>query len=101
VLAVTSISESASLVALEAQLCGLRCVLSDGVPKESIISNNSKKMKKDAGISEWVDALMDKDYVGTAILSNEDYEVHNISKKMKEIYLRYYNEYRNNIVDSE
>lgn len=37
VLAVTSDTESSSLVAIEAQVCGTRCVLSAGVPEESIL----------------------------------------------------------------
>lgn len=92
VLAVTSISESSSLVAIEAQSCGLRCVLSDGVPEESIVSKNSKKIKAEATPREWADALLDTTYKGKAVCSLGDYEVHNVSKRMKSIYLKYYEE---------
>lgn len=89
VLAVTSESESSSLVALESQTCGLRCVLSDGVPQESVLLPNTRRMRRDATIEEWADALLNDTYSSIPAARKEDYEVHAMSRKMKEIYLRY------------
>jgi glycosyltransferase involved in cell wall biosynthesis len=94
VLAVTSKSESSSLVAIEAQVCGLRCVLSAGVPQESIISTNTKRMEANATINDWSKALLDDNFEGKAVCVAFDYEVHAMSKRMKEVYLQYYREYR-------
>jgi len=44
VLAITSESESASLVLLEAQACDVKCVISYGTPSESIITRKVVKM---------------------------------------------------------
>lgn len=93
VLAVTSDTESSSLVAIEAQVCGTRCVLSAGVPEESILLKNTQRLPKDATVNDWRDALMNDSYEGTPVARIEDYEVHNMSKKMKEIYLKYYSDY--------
>ena len=93
VLAVTSDTESSSLVAIEAQVCGTRCVLSAGVPVESILLKNTQRLSKDASVNDWRDALMNDSYEGTPVARIEDYEVHNMSKKMKEIYLKYYSDY--------
>lgn len=93
VLAVTSDTESSSLVAIEAQACGTRCVLSAGVPKESVLLKNTQRMSKSATVNDWRDALMNDSYEGTPAARIEDYEVHNMSKKMKEIYLKYYSDY--------
>lgn len=93
VLAVTSDTESSSLVAIEAQACGTRCVLSAGVPKESVLLKNTQRMSKSATVNDWRDALMNDSYEGTPTARIEDYEVHNMSKKMKEIYLKYYSDY--------
>lgn len=93
VLAVTSDSESSSLVAIEAQACGTRCVLSEGVPKESILINQTQRLEKNATKFDWCDALLDDNNFNTPIASVEDYEVHNISKKMKDIYLKHYLRY--------
>ena len=93
VLAVTSDTESSSLVAIEAQVCGTRCVLSAGVPEESVLLKNTQRMSKSATVNDWRDALMNDSYEGTPAARIEDYEVHNMSKKMKEIYLKYYSMY--------
>lgn len=93
VLAVTSDTESSSLVAIEAQACGTRCVLSAGVPKESILLTRTQRLKKNATSEEWCKALLNDSYENAPIVSVEDYEVHNMSKKMKEIYLKYYSAY--------
>ncbi len=92
VLGVTSISESSSLAALEAQALGLRCVISDGVPDESIITDHVKKMHANATADEWADALADAGYCGSKVCCEEDYEVHSVSAQLKNIYLRYWKE---------
>ena len=92
-MAVTSDTESSSLVAIEAQVCGTRCVLSAGVPVESILLKNTQRLSKDASVNDWRDALMNDSYEGTPAARIEDYEVHNMSKKMKKIYLKYYSDY--------
>lgn len=102
VLAVTSDTESSSLVAIEAQVCGTRCVLSAGVPEESVLLKNTRRLPKGASVNDWRDALMNDSYKGNPAVRIEDYEVHNMSKKMKEIYLKYYSGYtEKNHADTE
>ena len=96
VLAVTSDTESSSLVAIEAQVCGTRCVLSAGVPRESILLNRTQRLEIGATAKEWCSALLDDSYMGVPVANIEDYEVHNVSKKMKEVYLKYYSMYKEN-----
>ena len=94
VLGVTSISESASLTLIEAQICGLRCVISSGVPCESIISSFVKQMSYDAEADKWAKALLDEDFIGSPICDEDDYEVHELSKKLKDLYFKYWDEYK-------
>lgn len=89
VLAVTSESESSSLVAIEAQVCGLRCVLSAGVPMESTLLPQTHRLSTDATAEEWCDALLDECFIGTPVAREEDYEVHAMSRRMKKVYLKY------------
>ncbi len=96
VLAVTSDTESSSLVAIEAQACGTRCVLSAGVPKESILLKQTQRLGKNATSETWCNALLSDSNENIPIAFVEDYEVHNMSKKMKEIYLKYYSAYEEN-----
>lgn len=95
VLAITSESESASLVLLEAQACNLRCVISDGVPSESIITNRVKKMLTSSTIEDWTEALLDLNYTCEKKYDFCDYEVHKMSEKLKNIYIKYWKEYVN------
>ena len=95
-LGVTSKSESASLVLLEAQICGLNCVISNGVPKESIITNKVQQMKKESTIKDWAEALQNQKFEGQAFCTPEEYEKTEISKKMKDIYMKYWKEYKKN-----
>lgn len=93
VLGITSISESSSLVLLEAQALGVRCVISEGVPDESIITERVCQMPANAGLRQWADALADSDYHGTKVCEEEDYEVHAVSQKLKKMYLKYWSKY--------
>ncbi len=93
VLGVTSISESFSLTVLEAQALGVRCVISDGVPDESIITDRVKKMPPFASPEEWGNALAERDFIDRKVCDEKDYEVHAISARLKQIYLHYWKEY--------
>ena len=94
VLGITSISESASLTLIEAQICGLRCVISSGVPCESIISPLVKQMSFSDKVDKWAKEFLDKDFIGVTICKKGDYEVHELSKKLKAMYFKYWNEYK-------
>ena len=88
----TSHSESMSLVLMEAQACGCKCVISSGVPKESIITNNVVSMRENATLEEWTnDILTDNCSFEKPRFTEADYEVHAMSQKCKEMYLRYLN----------
>lgn len=93
VLAMTSESEASPLTLLEAQICNLRCVISSGVPNGSIVTNKVKKMKKNASISEWSKALLDKEYKGRKILDIKSYDEKEVLSQMKNTYLKYWKEY--------
>lgn len=92
VVAVPSFSEALPLVVLEAQMCGVRCVLSDGVPSESILLENTRKMPASATAEDWAKALLDTEYSGSAVLPMELYDVRQVNQQMKEIYQNRYHQ---------
>lgn len=53
-----SFSESFSLVLIEAQANGLRCVASDEIPQEVICNDNCLQISLNAPLDKWADALM-------------------------------------------
>lgn len=93
VLAITSVSESFSLVTLEAQICGTRCVISNGVPSEVIVSNVVRKMDAQDSAETWAEALLDTVYKGEKVSDIEEFDVHAVSRKLKNVYLKKWNEY--------
>lgn len=90
VLGLTSITEALPLVVLEAQFCGLRCIVSDGVPSESILLESSRKMPAGASPEAWAEALLDTEFHGSDVLPMELYDVHHTNRQIREIYLNYY-----------
>lgn len=88
VLAMPSKSEASPLVLLEAQICGLRSVISDGVPDEAIVSELVNKTSHGATKMEWVRKLIEEKKNNKQNAELSDYEVHNNSGVLKDMYLR-------------
>ena len=57
VFAMTSFFESSSIVTVEAQACGVRCVIADSIPKNVIVTKNVTSLSLDAPIDTWVLAM--------------------------------------------
>lgn len=99
VLAMTSTSEASPLVLLESQICGLRTIISAGVPSESIVTTIVKKMAKGATIEDWCNALLDVNFVGKKENDISNYEISSASQRMKDVYIKYWNQYRKEMND--
>lgn len=90
VLAVTSVSESCSLVALEAQVFERKCVISNGVPDSVIVSDNVIRMPESATNEQWKEALLGNwDCSPKGQLSLEDYDIDTTQKHLEELYIKY------------
>ena len=93
VFCVPSISEAASLVLLEAQAVDVFCVISAGVPEESIISEHVYQMKDNSNAKDWVDAIMNNSFRGKPVCTEAECDVNNATINLKSIYKKYYGEY--------
>lgn len=87
-----SISEASPLVLLEAQALNSYCVISDGVPSETIVTNKVFQMNNNASIDEWCDAILNSNFHGKAICSEQECDVNFACEKLKSIYMKYYKE---------
>ena len=85
----TSISETTSLVFLEAQACNTYCVISKGVPDESIITSKVKKMNENASILDWAKALLNNNYKSKPVLKFDNYEIDQTINNIKKMYFKY------------
>ncbi len=95
ILCMSSETEASPLVLLEAQACNLRCVISDGVPSESIVTNKVKQMQKNSSFSDWANALLDQKYIGEKKAEIKQYDLDASIQQIKKIYLKYWKEYQN------
>ena len=53
----TSFFESSSIVTVEAQACGVRCVIADSIPENVIVTNNVSRLSLDAPLDDWLSAM--------------------------------------------
>lgn len=90
ILAVTSVSESCSLVALEAQALERKCVISNGVPDSIIVSDNVVRMPENAISEQWKEALLGNwNCSPKGPLSLEDYDIDITQKHLEDLYIKY------------
>lgn len=92
VFAFPSESESSGLALLEAQACNVKCVISKGIPNESIITNKVIKINSNYIENDWVDSIIASNNYEKPLYKLEDYDVHEKSKQMKMIYYKYLRE---------
>lgn len=92
VFCLTSITEASSLVLLEAQVVNLYSVISAGVPSESIICNKVCQMKENATAEEWSNAILNGSFIGNPVCTEEECDVNNATKNLKNFYIKYYEE---------
>lgn len=80
-----SLKEGFGLSLLEAQLLGVYCVISDRIPKETIVSNKVNILSLKDKMSDWIDAIYNiPNY--PLIISNNSFEISDNLLKLDEIY---------------
>lgn len=83
-----SLFESSSIVTVEAQLSGVRVVISDAVPKSVIISDNVNRLSLSASVEEWIAALDGSLSAEKQQSSVDVFTLEYSLMKVKELYLR-------------
>ena len=96
VFCLTSINEASSLVLLEAQAVNVYSVVSAGVPEESIVSDKVCHMKEGSTVDEWANAVLNENFIGKPVCTEEECDVNNATKNLKAIYMKYYKELKSN-----
>lgn len=84
----TSFHESSSIVTVEAQISGVRCVVSNNIPDSVIVSSNVQRLSLDAPISHWIDAMANKSYSGMPVTDINEYKLDNTIVQLKNAYFR-------------
>lgn len=82
----TSFFESSSIVTVEAQLSKVKCVISDRIPKDVIITDGVVQLSLDESIDNWVDAMLNMKDVIRVRPNYNSYSVLESVNKLKKIY---------------
>lgn len=82
----TSKFESSSIVTVEAQLSNVRCVISDAIPDDVIITNLVNRISLSDSYDTWIEAIDGNIKPEDAINSYSDFDIKNSIKKTKQLY---------------
>lgn len=86
-----SLYEGLGIALLEAETAGLKCVVSDNVPKETYVSDKLVALSLDAPVSDWCDAILDESIRTVPVNSIDDYDMKNIINSLENFYESVYN----------
>ena len=86
-----SLFEGLGIALLEAEAAGLRCVVSDRIPKETYVSEKLVALSLDAPLSDWCDAILDDSIKTEPYMSLNDYDMNNIISTLENLYENLHN----------
>lgn len=81
-----SLFEGLGIALIEAEASGLKCVISDTVPKETHLTERLTALSLNAPASEWCDAVLDNSLTSPLEGDIEAYDIKNVMKKLEGIY---------------
>lgn len=82
-------SESSSIVTLEAQAVGVRCLIADTIPEDVIYRSNVRRMNYNASPSEWISAMDDTEYINPMIYDAADNDLNTVMARLEALYDKY------------
>lgn len=87
VFTMTSFFESSSIVTVEAQACGIRCVIANSIPENVIVTNNNvSTLSLDASIADWVKAIEGYYPKRKQVSEIEKFSMNRTIKELKGVY---------------
>ena len=81
-----SLHEGFPIILIEAQAAGVRCVISDQIDKNAILSENTVNLRLDDPLDKWCKAIKDTKIKSQPVGSLKDYDIKNIVKILVEKY---------------
>ena len=81
-----SIYEGLGISLIEAQCTGLRCIVSDAVPKEAICTDKVIQLPL-GNTSQWMDAVLDEELKGTAYNDLHLFDMKEVMHRLEKLYL--------------
>lgn len=82
-----SLYEGLGIVLIEAQVSGLRCIISDSVPEAAFQTKLAVPVSLESTPSQWCDAILDNTLLGTAQGDINVYDMNHEIKRLERLYL--------------
>lgn len=79
--------EGLPVTLVEAQVSELRCVISDTINEESVLSENTVAVSLNKSFSKWCDIILDDSIKGMPCGNIEDYDMNKEIKRLESLYL--------------
>jgi glycosyltransferase involved in cell wall biosynthesis len=81
-----SLFEGLGIVLIEAQVVGIRCIVSDAIPKEAFRSDLVVDLNLNQSPSEWCDVILNPLIRGKSYGSLDDYDMNKEIKRLERLY---------------
>lgn len=81
-----SLFEGIPLTLIEAQVSGLKCVCSDTINCEALVSNKTLSLPLDAGKERWADSIMSSEPSGICYVEPDEYDLYGVVRKLETLY---------------
>lgn len=82
-----SLYEGLGIALVEAQAAGLRCIASDRIPQEAILTEKTIPISLDAPVEEWCRAILDTSKKNICHENLEQYDMNHEIKRLEKLYL--------------
>lgn len=79
--------EGLGIVLVEAQVSGLKCVVSDAVPGEVFLTEQIIKVSLSDSVTKWCDVILDSSIKGMPNGRLKNYDMNQVIKKLEKLYL--------------
>lgn len=79
--------EGLGIALIEAQVAGLRCVVSNNIPQEAFQTNQVVKVSLDTPKEDWCNIILSSHIMGDEIKNIDDYDIKKETKRLESIYL--------------
>lgn len=90
VFVLTSFYESSSLATIEAQAMNVKCVVSTGIPAETVSTKKCLRLSLKLSIDIWTSAILNLNMENEVVRPIQEFDIYSSMSKLKRVYLTYY-----------
>lgn len=83
----TSFYESSSIVTVEAQISGVRCVVADSIPDSVVVSGLVNRVPLAEPVEKWIDAIDGKLEPDNQVNTVESFSIEGVTKQLRNLYM--------------